>query len=123
LSRHEAARHGPLGDRKERLALGALEHVEHSGLGRLDHRRYGDTFHFDIHEHGLRGQVEIPQVVMYELLVPDELAGTGVEREKRVCKAVVSEPGAAVEVRTRRSRRDVYQAMVLVDRHDAPGVA
>src|SRR6185437_10244374 len=81
------------------------------------------TFHFDIHEHGLRGQVEIPQVVMYELLVPDELAGTGVEREQRVCKAVVSEPGAAVEVRTRRSRRDVYQAMVLVDRHDAPGVA
>ena len=87
-----AAGYGFLRDRKKRLSLGAVEYIQHAGLGRLNHRRDRYALHFDINQGRLRREIEIPQVVMYELLVPRELAGVRIQRQQGVGEAIAAEP-------------------------------
>src|SRR5207244_578842 len=86
-------------------------------------RRYGYSLHLDVPQHRLRRDVVIPQVVVDELLLPDEPAAPGIEREQRVGEAIGTQAHAAVEVRARRAGWDQHQAVLLIDRHHAPGVA
>ena len=75
-------RHGPFRDREERRTARALEYVQHAALGRLDHGRNRNSLHRHIAEHRLGSEVVVPKVVMNELLVPDEPAAAGIEREQ-----------------------------------------
>ena len=122
LAGHEARRHGLLVYREERLALGAIEHVEHAGFGGLDDRRHRHTLDFDVTQHGLGGEIVVPEVVVDELLVPDELAAPRIQREERVGEAIAAEPRAAEVVGARGAGRNQHEAIVLVDRHQSPGV-
>ena len=45
-----------------------------------------------------RGQVAVPEVVMHELIVPEALAGGGVEREQAVGEEVLADAVAAPEI-------------------------
>ncbi len=123
LARDEAGWHGFLGDRKQGLALGPIKHVEHAGLGGLDDRRHRHSLDFDVAQHGLRGEIVIPQIVMHELLVPHQFAALGIQRQERVGEAIAAEAGAAEEVRAGGACWDQDQAAVLIDGHRAPGVA
>ena len=58
-----------------------------------------------------------------ELLLPHEPAAPGIERQQRVGETIATQAHAAVEVGARRTGRDQHQAVLLVDRHHAPGVA
>ena len=74
------------------------------------------------HELRRRDVVEVPQVVVNRLEVPEALAGPDVEREDAVGEQVLAVPVGAPEVRGRRSGRDVDDAASLVDGHLTPVV-
>ena len=67
-------------------------------------------------------KIEVPQVMMHELLLPDEPAACRVERQERVCETIVADASAPVEVRARRARGHEYQTAILIDRHHSPRI-
>ena len=76
----------------------------------------------DGHQLRRRDVVEIPQIVMDRLEMPQPLARARVEREQAIGEEVRAVPIGAVEVVRRRAGRDVDDAPVLVDRHLTPVV-
>src|SRR5207302_2585695 len=101
------------GDRlREPLAVIGEHLVPETALVRLadgEPRRGGD-------EHGRRGRVEVPDVVVLELVTPDLLAGLQIERHDRVRPQVPPGPHTRVEVAARVAGRDVQPAGFRVDR-------
>src|SRR5690606_41573310 len=59
---------------------------------------------------------------MHQLLVPEPLAGAGVQRDERIAEQVVARTIAAEEVVARAAKRDEDDAVLLVDGHLAPVV-
>ena len=66
--------------------------------------------------------VEIPDVVVHGLEVPEPLAGPRVERDQAVAEQIGALAVAAVEVVLRAAGRDVDDAALRVDRLLAPVV-
>ena len=99
LAGHVALRHRPLFDRPQRLAGHAIEDIEEAGLARV--RDGVDLPAVVPHGDELRRRdvVEVPEVVMDGLEVPQPLAGLRVEREQAVGEEVLADAG-----RRRRSR-------------------
>src|SRR5947207_11103449 len=98
LARDMARGHGSLDDREQWLPAGALEYVQHAGLGRLDDRRYGHSLHLDVPQDRLRREVVIPQVVVDERLLPHAPAAPGIETQQRVGETIATQAHAAVGV-------------------------
>ena len=82
--RRAALRHGPLVDRKDRLAGVAVEHEHQALLGRLDHRVARRRRVSMRRQRRLGRDVVVPDVVMHGLEGPGELAGRGLQRDDRV---------------------------------------
>ena len=75
-----------------------------------------------VYERRLCREVEVPQIVVHQLLVPHELAGRRIECEQRVGETIAAQARTAVEVGAGRAGRDIHQTVVRIDRHDAPCV-
>ena len=69
---------------------------------------------------GRSGQIFVEHVVVHDLLVPDPLAGVGIERHKRVRKQVLTVAIAGPKVGGRRLRGNVDDAADLVERRAGP---
>src|SRR6516164_978238 len=82
LARDTARGHAPLRDGKQRLTVRALEYVQHAGLRCLYDGGYRHSPDLHVTEHGLRGQVVVPQVVMDQLLLPHEVPAARIERQQ-----------------------------------------
>src|SRR5438034_8585075 len=74
------------------------------------------------HERRRRGVVVIPQVVVYGLKGPYQLAGRGSQRDDRVGVAIVAEPEHTVVVGSGTPRRNEDQVPPGVRRQHGPGV-
>ena len=122
LARHIRLRHRPFLDRPDRLAGDAVEHVQPRRLGADDHHL---TVAAVVADGGqLRGgaRIEIPQVVVNELEVPQPLPRARLERDDGRPEQIAADAVHAVEVIRRRSERHVDDAAPRVDRHLAPVV-
>ena len=104
------------------FARDAIEHVEEAGLAGVSDRVHAPAVVPHGHELRRGDVVEVPQVVMHRLEVPEPLAGARVEREEAVGEEILADAIRAVEVVVRRSGRDVDDAAFFVDRHRAPVV-
>src|SRR5690606_5488850 len=106
----------------DRLAGRSLEHEQKAVLRRLRDDVDASAVSFDRQKlWGLR-QVVVPEIVMHQLLVPEPLAGAGVQRDERIAEQVVARTIAAEEVVARAAERDEDDAVLLVDGHLAPVV-
>ena len=122
LARHPADRHRPFFDRPDRLTGDPVEHVEEAGLaGQRHHVAARAVLHDGRQLRGGAG-VEVPQVVVHELEVPDPLAGAGVERQEARAVQVRARAIGAVVVVGRRPGREIGDAAGDVHRQLAPGV-
>ena len=79
LAGHVALRHRPLLDRPDRLAGGAIEHVEPALLGRLRDGLDHAAVDGDVGENRRARDVHVPDAVVDELVVPLALAGLQVD--------------------------------------------
>ena len=59
---------------------------------------------------------------MHRLEMPDTSAGSCVESQQRVGEEILAHPGAAVEIRSRGSGRDVHDAAPDIDAHACPRI-
>ena len=110
LAGHVGLRHRTLFNRPERLAGHAIEDVEEAGLARVSDRV--DVAAVLTHRDELRRRhvVEIPQVVMDRLEVPESLARPRVERDDAVGEEIRAVSIGAVEVVGRRTGHEVDDA-------------
>src|SRR5207244_574358 len=76
----------------------------------------------DGYEHGRRGKVAVPHVVLHGLKVPDAFAGGGVERDQGVGEEIVADAVGAVEIEGGGSGGDVDDAAGSVNGHASPVV-
>ena len=97
---HEQQAHlGDLGDGRDQLAV--VAHVDECRRG---------------------AKIEIPDVVMDRLVVPDHVAGHGIDRDDRIRIQVVAMMRTAPIVVASLGDRREEHAAIGVDRHDAPDV-
>ena len=122
FTRHVALRHGAFLDRPDRRARNAVEDVEETRLA-------GDRDHVDALAVPLDGRqlrrrvaVEVPEVVVGHLEVPQPLARSRVERDDRAAEQVGAGPVRAVVVVGGRPDGKVRDAPLGVDRDLAPRV-
>ena len=115
-------RHRPLFDRPQRLTGHAVEHVEEARLAGVRDRVDAPPVVPDGDELRRRHVVQVPQVVMDRLKVPEPLARSRIEREQAVAEQIRSVAVGTVEVVRRRAGRQVHDAALFVDRHLAPVV-
>ena len=118
-----AGRGGPLLDVEERRAGLAVEHEQPAGLGGLGDCGHDPAIARHVHEHRLRREVVVPQVVVHGLERPDKGAGRGAQRHHRVGVSVGAGSQAAEEVRARAAGRYEHQIARGVDVEDRPRVA
>ena len=105
FARHVGLRHRTFLDRPDRLAGDAVEHVEPRGLARHDDDVAIAPVVADRDQLRRRAGVEVPEVVMHDLEMPQALARARLERDDRRAKEV-----GAWSCRPRRSRRWVSRA-------------
>ena len=119
---HLALRHGTLLDRPHRRAGHAIEDVEETGLA--GHRHDVDLLAvpLDLGQLGCGVVVEIPQVVVDVLEVPQALAGPRVEGEETVGEQVGTDAVGSVIVVGGRPGREIGDAAFGVNRDLAPGI-
>ena len=103
-------RHRPFLDRPDRFARHAVEHVEPAGLVRRDDHVAVAAVVTDGRQLRRRARVEVPEVVVHELEVPEPLAGARIERHDRRAEEVRADAVGAVEVVGGRPERDVGDA-------------
>ena len=107
LARHGALGHRPLLHPEDRRAGHAVEDEEQRHLGQDGDGRDRLAVAAHVDERRRRRQVEVPQVVVDQLVVPLQRAGGHVERDDRVAVEVLALAIAAVVVGGRRSERHV----------------
>ena len=122
LAGDHAGRDGTFFHAIQRRARDAVEAEQDPHLGDLRHGRNGASVAPRVKQDGGRGGVEIPQIVMDELLKPFQLAGGGVERDQAVAVEIVAVTVRAIEVRSGRAQRNIGDSARNVHRDEAPGV-
>ena len=122
FSGHVALRCRPLLDGPQRLSGHAVEHEKQSRLRR--HRYNINHLALVPHCDQLRfgAQVQIPDIVMNDLEVPEPFAGACVQGNDAVTEQVLPRPPAAIVIVCRRAGGEVGDASFLVDRKIRPGV-
>src|SRR5262249_57579105 len=99
-----------------------MEKEEMPHLRGDDDGRYRSPFARDVHENGLRRNVVVPEVVMDDLKMPDDLAVGRAERDDRVGVHVGAETLAAVMVGACAARRKEDEPARGVDGYHRPHV-
>ena len=122
LAGRVALRYGPLDDLKDWITGFAVEDEQHPCLRGLNHGGDQLTVSLDIDEHWLRRNVEVPNIVMYELPMPDDASGVRAQRDDGVCVRVVAKPLAAEEIRARGTGGYEDETARRINRQDRPRV-
>ena len=79
LARHDRRRHGLVDDWPQRLTGDAIEGVDPSLLSHLrDRWHFAAARHVEVEQHGRRGIIEVPDLVLDHLEMPFALAGASV---------------------------------------------
>ena len=120
LARHLAFLHGLFFHRPHGLSRESVERVEDSLL-----RRHGDgldrlAVDLDVGEDRRGGNVEVPDRMMHDLVVPLLGAGAQVETHEALAVQVVARTMPAVVVAGGRLDRQVDEPQLFVDRHLRP---
>ena len=113
---------GDLVDGEERLAGLTVEEEDVSGLGDLGDGIDASALVADGDEVRRGGQVAVPEVVVDHLVVPDAVAGAGVEGDEGICVEVVSDAVAAPEVEGGGTGGAEDEAALLVEGEAGPDV-
>src|SRR5882762_4182817 len=95
---HAAFGNRALLHRKQRFSGEPVEDKYESHLGHLRNRRNIPAIPPHRDEHGLRGQIVVPNIVVHHLVVPDELAAGGLERYQAVAEQIQAFAVCAVEI-------------------------
>src|SRR5207249_1435709 len=91
-------------------------------LGELRDGIYRLTAAPDGHDNRRAGIIIVPQIVVNGLELPYPLPGPRIERQRAVCRQVVTGPIAAIVVRRARAGCAVHDPALLIDREPAPGI-
>ena len=124
LSGNIRRRDRPFLDRPDRCAGDAIEHVGKGLFRELNDRLDWPAANVDIHEDRVRGHVVIPDIVVNELPVPDDLSCFDVDAHQRIRKQVGARTIASVHVVGGRLNREIDITQCRVDgvRPPHPGV-
>ena len=108
---------------RQQLAARAIEHVEETVLGRLHQHFAGAAVDRQVRKDNVLGRGVIPVVAGRGLVVPDQLAGFGSQRQDRCQVQVVPPTGTSVRARPGRAvaGSDVQQVEFRVVGHRVPG--
>ena len=117
-----ARRRRPLLDVEERPASLAIEHEQPAGLGGLGDGRHDPAVARHVHEHRLRRQVVVPQVVVHRLERPHERAGGRPQGDQGVGVGIRARPETAEEVGARAAGGDEHEIAGRIDVEDGPGI-
>ena len=109
-------------DRPHRSAVSPVEHEDPTLLGDLRDGRDLPPADRDVDKVGRRREIEVPDVVVDDLVVPDAATGPRVETDDAVREQVVALAVAAVEVVRRSADRQVDVAEFQVGGHRRPDV-
>ena len=88
---------------RDELAGHAIEHIEHAVLGGLHDDLAIFVGDFDVGQDHVIGGVVIPVIARCGLVVPDVLAGLGLERDDGAEEQIVAAAGAAQSLVPRRA--------------------
>src|SRR5262245_52201823 len=115
-------RHGTLLNGPKRLAGLTVKHEQETMFRRL--RNDVDTLAVMTDGQKLRSsrQIIVPQIVMNQLIVPETLAGLGIQSNEAVCKEIVSLSVAAVKVVPSGAKWNENDSTLHIDRHFVPVV-
>jgi hypothetical protein len=97
------AGHGGLGDgpfhnRPDRCACDAIEHIRERLLRHHRHSFDRSAVDHEVHEHRRGCRVVVPQSMVHELIVPDDLARFRVETDQTFRVEIVAVPVTAVVI-------------------------
>ena len=126
--RQPLARYGALlGDRafldgKQRFPRFPVQHENQALLGGLDDCRHHGPLVRQVHQDRLCGGVVVPDIMMDDLEVPDDLPGAAAQRDHRIGIAVFTGACAAIKVQRWTRRRQKHKVTGLVHGHDRPDV-
>src|SRR5262249_59807516 len=104
------------------LAALAVEQEKPSDLARLRHGVGRAAIMVPGDQHGWEWQIEIPQVVVDGLKVPDAPARGGLKRHHGVSEQILPQSLAAVEIECRRSQGQKNQPALFIEAEPAPVV-
>ena len=122
LARNGALGDGPFLDAPDGLTGHAVEEEDRAHLRDDRERRDRLAVARDVDERRRGREIEVPEVVVHELVEPLELPGRGVEGDDAVGVEVVALAVAAVVVGRRRAGRREHEAALFVDREERPHV-
>src|SRR5690606_35890503 len=122
LERHFALRDGPIFDAVDGLTRFAVEQEQQAYL--VDDGDSGNRLAplLDVDQRRGRSQVGVPDVVPDDLEVPEVLARVGIGRHEAAAEQVVALAVAAILIDRRRAERQVDDAALVIDGHQAPDV-
>src|SRR6185503_17684913 len=120
FARHIAFLNRPLFDRPDRLAVRTIEHVQHRLLGRLRERLDRPSVDGDIRENRRARDIEIPDAVVHQLVVPLALAGLEIKRDDAFAEEIIARSVTAVVVAGRHLDRQIHHAQFFIDGYLAP---
>ena len=75
FARHRRLFHRPLGDRPDGLAIRSIEHIKERLLRRLREGLDRSAVDGNVHKHRRAGNIQVPDAVMHQLVMPLPLAG------------------------------------------------
>jgi hypothetical protein len=98
-------RHGNLFDGKNRLPGNAIKNKSKAGFRHLLYGIHQLAIFSDLHEHRLRREIVIPEIMVHGLKMPKALARRRVECNEGIAEETVAFSIAAVGIGRRRSQR------------------
>src|SRR5690606_38489893 len=111
-----------LDDGEERFARRPVEQEDVSRLRDLRGGIDSAPLVHDGHQVGWGRRIAIPQIMVYEMKMPDPLTRFGIERKERIAEQVHAHAIASVEVGCRWPRRDVHEAPLRIETPAGPGI-
>ena len=111
---HAARRHRQVGDRPDRLAGFAIQHIQPVLLAGLGQRLDDFSIVRDVAQDRGTGDVAVPQAVTYHLIVPFALAGIDVDRDDAFAEQAVADAVDANRVAGRHLDRQIGEAQLFV---------
>ena len=107
---------------RDQLSGCAVEHIKETVLRRLHHHRARPAVDLEVRENHVLSGVEVPRVARCGLVVPDVLAGPGLQRDDRVNVEIVAAAGRAIGLvpGTSIAHPDIEQVELGVIRHRIP---
>ncbi len=117
---HVALFDRPLLDRPDRLPGHAIEHVEKRLLGRLRERLDRPAVDRDVRENRRARDVEVPDPVVHELIVPLALTGLQIDRDDALAEQVAARSMTAIVVARRLLDRQIGHPQFFIDRDLTP---